>query len=174
MASRSPLGRPLEGFLERLGGFLVRLGAILGVLGRCFGDSRPSWAVLVASWCSLGPSWGRLGPQKVTRQAAGSPRGDARSPRRDAGSPGKIGTRGSEPFKSSSGVRTEAQGRVRGPENTPTPCLAARWRILRWIMASGGANLTYFYVSQDTPEILRTLPGDAGQGGFRLPPSRGQ
>ena len=119
LASRGPLGTPLGGFLERLGGLLARLGVILSILGRFFDDSGPSWTVLVASWGSLGPSWGPLGPQKVTRQAAGSPRGAAPDPRGDAGSPRKIGTRGSEPLNDSSGVRTEAQGRVRGPENTP-------------------------------------------------------
>ena len=119
LASPGPLGRPLEGFLERLGGLLARLGAILGVLRRCFGVSRPSWAVWAASWGSLDPSWGPLAPRKVTRGAAGDPRGDAGSPRGDATSPRKIATRGSEPLKNSSGVRTEAQGRVRGPENTP-------------------------------------------------------
>ena len=111
----SSLGRPHGGFLERLGGFLTRLGAILGVLGRCFGDSGPSWAVLAASWGPLGPSWGPLGPEKVTREAATSPRGAAGHPRGDAGSPRKIQTKGSEPLKNSSGVKTEAQGRGRGP-----------------------------------------------------------
>ena len=40
-ASPGPLGRPLEGFLGRLGGFWGRLGDILGVLERSFGDSGP-------------------------------------------------------------------------------------------------------------------------------------
>ena len=105
----SPLGRPHGGFLERLGGFLTRLGAILGVLGRCLGDSGPSWAVIAASWGPLGLSWSLLGPQKVMRGVAGSPRWDATNPR-------LIATRGSEPWKNSSGVTTEAQGRVRGRE----------------------------------------------------------
>ena len=112
LASRGPLGTPIGGFLERLGGLLARLGAILGVLERCFGVSRPSWAILAASWGSLGPSWGPLRPRKVKRGAATSPRGNA--PRR-----GRIGTRGSEPLNDSSGVRTEAQGRVRGLQKTP-------------------------------------------------------
>ena len=55
LASRGPLGRPLGGFLERLGSLLDRLWVILAVLGRCFGDSGPSWAVVAASWGSLGP-----------------------------------------------------------------------------------------------------------------------
>ena len=109
----SSLGRPHGGFLERLGGFLTRLGAILGVLGRCLGDSGPSWAVIAASWGPLGLSWSLLGPQKVMRGVAGSPRWDATNPR-------LIATRGSEPWKNSSGVTTEAQGRVRGRENMPT------------------------------------------------------
>ena len=102
----SPLGRLHGGFLERLGGFLTGLGAILGVLGRCLGDSGPSWAVIAASWGPLGLSWSLLGPQKVMRGVAGSPRWDATNPR-------LIATRGSEPWKNSSGVTTEAQGTVR-------------------------------------------------------------
>ena len=139
-ASWGPLGRPLGGLLARPGGLLGRLGAILGVLRRCFGLSRPSWAVWAASWGSLDPSWGPLAPRKVTRGAAGDPRGDAGSPRGDATSPRKIGTRGSEPLKNSSGVRTEAQGRVRGPENTPIR--ASRHgggsRVLFYLLYGGG------------------------------------
>ena len=60
----------------------------------------------------LGPSWGPLGPERVTREDAGSPRAHAGSPRRFC-------NLGSGPLNDSSGLRTEAQGRVRGPENTP-------------------------------------------------------
>ena len=121
--------RPLGGLLERLGGFLGRLGPILGVLERSLGVSGASWPVLTASWAPLGPSWGPLGPEKVTREDAGSPRAHAGSPRRFC-------NLGSGPLNDSSGVRTEAQGRVRGPEDTPTPCPAARWRIYE-VMAPG-------------------------------------
>ena len=124
--SWSPSGGPLGAVLGRLGRLLGRLGALLGRLGAPLEASWAVWGrILGVLWRSLvvsGPSWAVLGPEKVTRQDAPRPRGHATRP-------GRFCNFGSGPLNDSSGVRTEAQGRVRGPEDTPTPCLAARWRI---------------------------------------------
>ena len=73
----------------------------------------------------MGPSWPVLGspfrPETVMRQ-------HSRNPRATAGNPRRFVNLGSGPLISS-GPRTEAQGKAKGTEDTPTPCLEARWRI---------------------------------------------
>ena len=122
-ASRGPPGKkPLGGLSGRLGGLLGCLGAIFSVLERSLGVLGPSWPVLEASWGPLGPTSRPVGPKQVTQEDAGRTRGDAGNPGNPRGD--------AEPFKNFSGVRAvEAQRRVRGPENTPTLCLKARWWI---------------------------------------------
>ena len=110
-----------------------------GLLEASWSVLEASWPVLRPSWASegdvsvsrsrRGPSWSRLGadlarfkpvlgPEKPRDKPRRSPEGLRGAPG-NAGSPRKIQTKGSEPFKNSSKVKTEAQGRGRGPENTP-------------------------------------------------------
>ena len=75
LASWGPLGKPLGGYLGRVGGVLALLeaiGAIAGCLERC---GTRLCGLLDPSWEYLGASWAFLGPFCLTGEASGRPRG---------------------------------------------------------------------------------------------------